>query len=100
MLTLRSSPTLYHLFQIFVYLINTLLIVTLFGAKLKYKKALWFGSVKRIIGLYSLLARGSLVLTALLLYIQFSENIAAAILSTTITLFDSLLVGNYDTKRN
>lgn len=74
--------------------------MALFGAKLKYKKALWFGSVKRIISLYSLLARGSLVLTALLLYIQFSENIAAAILSTTIALFDSLLVGNYDTKRN
>ncbi len=77
-----------------------MMIIVLFGCKLEYKNKLWFSSVKRVIALYSGLSKVLIFLTAMLLYINLEENLAAFLIATVVSIVDGLLFGNYCFKKD
>lgn len=98
--TTRDSPTLYLLLQILIYSLNLMMIIVLLGCNLRYKNHIWFSAVKRILSLYSFLARGLVFLTAMLCYIDLEENLFALFMSITVSIFNELLLGNYCLKKD
>jgi hypothetical protein len=95
----RTQAVPYRIFQISAYMLNLLLILSLFGARLKFKTTIWFSSIKKIISIYGVLGKFSLLLTSLLLYINLWENIVALLLSISLFVFKSLFIGNYSAKK-
>jgi hypothetical protein len=85
----------YRLSQVIIHLLNIGMVVSLFGAKLKYRNCVWFGTVKKIVSLFSLLSRLLLCLTFFLLLIAFEENLLITLLAVCISVFDALFVNNY-----
>lgn len=96
---LRDSGVAYRLIQAVAYLASAVLILCLLGAKVEYKTHIWHSTVKRIVSLYSVLAKLNLLLASCLLYLNLAENIFAVVLAAAIALFDCLFVANYTVKK-
>ena len=85
--------------QIFNYIFNFLLIVCPFLADEKHKGKIWYTTLKRVIGIYPLLAKMTLFLSGSLLYLEFYSNLPALLLSSAINLFNIIVLGNYHLKK-
>lgn len=96
---LRSSGVAYRLIQALAYLVSAVLILCLFGAKVEFKTHIWHSTVKRIVSLYSILAKLNLLLSSSIIYLNFAENIFAVVLAAAIAMFDCLFIANYTVKK-
>lgn len=95
----RTQVAPYRFFQGCTYILSILLLVSLFGAKLKYKTRIWFSAIKKIISFFGVLCKISTFLTSLLLYINLWENVPGMILVIGLFIFMSLFTENYSRRR-
>lgn len=99
LLLFRTQSAPYRLFQACTHALNIILLLSLLGAKLKYSTRIWFSAIRKIISLFGILSKISMILTSFLLYINLWENIGAMIISISLFIFKSLFIGNYTSNK-
>ena len=70
-----QASNFFRVIEAVAYIIVTGTLCSKLVARLRYKNRIWFGIIKRLIGLHSILERVIVALTSFLLYVDFAENV-------------------------
>ena len=96
---MKESAVINRGIQISTYFFNVLLLFCLLIADQKHKGNIWYNTLKRVISIYPILAKVSLVLTTIVLYLNLLSNLPALFLTIIISMVSTIIMGNYHLKK-
>ena len=96
---IRSNAGIVRVMQVLVYTFDLVLIICLLVSDQRHKQKLWYSTLKRLVSAFSLLSKIILVLSSVLLVIDFAGTLPSFIISSVLTIFSSLFIDNFTHKK-